>query len=186
MNKNIINKAKELMESQTKINKAPSWLLTELAVKKGQELAKEYGVDENLVVTSLYLAHTIFDPIWKGEIQKNHPELSGNFSKDKLKEWGCDESEIQIIINSIKSHHGKIKTTSKIAEVVKNAECYKFISIEGALIWLHELGLRGFDYQTSIDKMFKKFEQKDKILTFDKCKTDSTNNYKKLKELFNN
>ena len=53
-----IKLSKELMRKQTQINKAPAWLLTELAIKKGKELSKKYDVDERLVLTSLYLARS--------------------------------------------------------------------------------------------------------------------------------
>jgi len=61
----IIKLSEELMRKQTQINKAPAWLLTELAIKKGKELSKKHDVSERLVLTSLYLAHTVFSPIWK-------------------------------------------------------------------------------------------------------------------------
>ncbi|MBI2548818.1 hypothetical protein HYW21_05705 [Candidatus Woesearchaeota archaeon] len=136
----IVALSRELMYQQTLKNKAPSSLLTELAVAKGKELSKKYDVDERLVLTSLYLAHTVFSQNWKGDIQKNHPQLSSEFVKEYLDEWNVDEGEQKIILNAIEAHHNKVPTHSKIAEVVKNAECFKFVSVEGSLIWFHELG----------------------------------------------
>ena len=69
----MVELSKELMYKQREINKAPAWRLTELAIAKGKELARKYNEDERLILTSLYLAHTVFSPIWQGEIQKNHP-----------------------------------------------------------------------------------------------------------------
>lgn len=83
----IVSLSKELMYKQTQKNKAPAWLLTELAVMKGSELAEKYSVDKRLVLSSLYLAHTVFSPIWKGDIQKNHPQLSASFVKKYLDTW---------------------------------------------------------------------------------------------------
>ena len=42
----IVRKSRELMEKQTERNKAPSWLLTEMAIERGRELSKKYNVDE--------------------------------------------------------------------------------------------------------------------------------------------
>jgi len=95
-----IKLSKELMQKQTQINKAPAWLLTELAIKKGKEFSKKHDVDERLVLTSLYLAHTVFSPIWKGDIQKNHPKLSSEFIKKYLDEWNVDKNEQEIILNA--------------------------------------------------------------------------------------
>lgn len=180
----IINLSKELMCKQTQKNKAPNWLLTELAIKKGKELSKIHDVDERLVLISLYLAHTIFSPIWKGSIQKNHPKLSSDFVKAHLDEWNVDKNEQEIILNAIEAHHNKVPTKSKIAEVVKNAECFKFVTVEGSLIWLHELGTRQVPFEESIDKVIQKMEQKKILLTFDDCIKEAEENCNKILGLF--
>ena len=180
----IINLSKELMRKQTQINKAPAWLLTELAIKKGKELSKKYNVDERLVLTSLYLAHTIFSPIWKGKIQKNHPKLSSDFVKKYLDEWNIDKNEQEIILNAIEAHHNKVPTKSKIAEVVKNAECFKFVTVEGSLIWLHELGMRQVSFKEAVGKVIQKLEQKKDLLTLDDCIQEAEENYDKILKLF--
>lgn len=65
----IVKQARDLMYSQTQINKAPSWRLTEIAINKGKKLAKKYNENEKLILTSLYLAHTVFDQEWGGEVE---------------------------------------------------------------------------------------------------------------------
>ena len=178
-----IKLSKELMRKQTQINKAPAWLLTELAIKKGKELSKKYDVDERLVLTSLYLAHTVFSPIWKGDIQKNHPKLSSNFVKKYLDEWNINKNEQEIILNAIEAHHNKVPTKSKIAEVVKNAECFKFVTAEGSLIWLHELGIRQVPFEEAVNKVIQKMNQKKSLLTLDDCIQEAEENCNKILEL---
>lgn len=180
----IVEKARELMYKQTQINKSPAWKLTELAIEKGKELAKKYKEDERIILTSLYLAHTIFDRVWGGEIQKAHPKLSADFSKDYLKKWGVAEEEQQIILNSIQAHHNHVKTETKIAEIVKNAECFKFVTVEGSLIWLHELGIRQVDYDKAKQKVIKKMEQKRSLLTLEDCIKEAEINCKEIIKLF--
>ena len=180
----IITLSKELMYKQTQINKAPAWLLTELAIRKGKELSKKYDVDERLFLTSLYLAHTVFSPIWKGDIQKNHPKLSSDFVKKYLDEWNVDKNEQEIILNAIKAHHNKVPTKSKVAEVVKNAECFKFVTVEGSLILLHELGIRQVHLEEAVNKVIQKMEQKKSLLTFDDCIQEAEENCNKILELF--
>ena len=181
----IVNLSKNLMYKQTQENKAPAWLLTELAIEKGKELSKYYNVDERLVLTSLYLAHTVFSPVWKDEIQMNHPELSAKFVKKYLDDWNVSKDEQEIILNSIEAHHNKVQTKSKIAEVVKNAECAKFVTVQGSLIWLHELGLRQIPYDEAVDKVIKKMEQKRSLLTLDKCIDEAEKQCKEILKLFN-
>ena len=180
---NIVKLSKELMFKQTKKNKAPSWLLTEIAIKKGKELSKKHKVDEKLVLTSLYLAHTIFSPIWKGKIQQNHPKLSSKFAKKYLNKWKVNKNDQEIILNSIEAHHNKVPTKSKTAEVVKNAECFKFVTIEGCLILLHELDLRKTPFEESIDKVKQKMEQKKSLITLTDCKKEAEKNCKEILKL---
>ncbi len=44
----IIENSKKLMKQQTEINQSPLWLLTEMAVKKGEKLTDKYKVDQKL------------------------------------------------------------------------------------------------------------------------------------------
>jgi hypothetical protein len=180
---NIVKLSKELMRKQTLENKAPVWLLTEIAIKKGKELSKKHDVDERLVLVSLYLAHTIFSPVWEGDVQKNHPKLSSNFVKKYLKEWKVNENEQEIILNAIEAHHGKVSTKSKVAEVVKNAECFKFVTVEGSLIWLHELGIRQVSFEEAVDKVIQKMNQKKNLLTLDGCIKEAEKNCNKIIKL---
>ncbi len=169
---------------QTAKNKSPAWLLTEIAIRKGKDLSKKHNVNEDLVTASLYLAHTVFSPAWKDDVQKNHPELSAEFIKPYLDEWEVSEDDKKIILNSIRAHHGKENTETMTAEVVKNSECFKFVTVEGSLILLHELGLRGAPFEDAVKKVLEKMEQKRNLLTLDDCKAEAEENIKKIAELF--
>lgn len=172
------------MKEQTKVNLAPAWLLTEIAVEKGRELAKKYECDEEVVVAALYLAHTKFDRVWGGPVQQKHPELSAEFVKKYLDEWNVSGEKQDMILNAILAHHDKVPTKSKEAEVMKNAECYKFITVKGSLILLHELGIRGVPYKEAALKVIQKMEQKLLFLTLDECVEDGKNNKKEILGLF--
>jgi len=181
----IVKLSKALMQKQTRKNKSPAWLLTEIAVKKGKELVKKHKVDEKLVLASLYLAHTVFSPEWQDNTQKNHPELSSNFAKPYLKKWKVSAFNQGMILNSIEAHHNKVLCRTKTAEVVKNAECFKFVTMEGALIYLHELGLRGIAFHEAVERVIKKMEQKKSLITLKDCKKEAEKNCKDILKVFN-
>lgn len=174
------------MRVQTKNNGAPAWELTELAVKKGQELAQKHYSDEQLVMTSLYLAHTVFSAKIGDAIQKDHPRLSASFAKEYLETWGVKAEEQEIIFNAIMAHHGEVETTSNVSEIVKNAECFKFVTLKGSLIWLHELGKRGFSYEESTKLVIHKMEQKKALLTLPDCMQEAEKNCQKIYSVFSN
>jgi hypothetical protein len=180
----LVEKARELMRKQTERNKSPAWLLTDMAVDKGRELARKHGADERLVVASLYLAHTVFDQEFLGEIQKKHTMLSTDFVKKHLDKWKVPEGDKKIILNSIRAHHDHIPTKSLEAEVMKNAECFKFVTLKGCLIFLHECGLRGDDFETAVGHVLKKVEQKRKLLTLPDCIKEADENIKTIRKIF--
>ena len=180
----IVKLSRNLMYKQTKKNKGPVWLLTEMAIDKGVELSKKYQVDERLVTTSLYLAHTVFSIVWNGAVQQNHPRLSAKFVKPYLKKWRVSEVEQEIIINAIADHHTPGSSKTKIAEVVKNAECFKFVTVEGSLIWLHECGFRKYTFPDAVSKVLHKTEQKFSLLTLTDCLKEAKLNRVKIHALF--
>lgn len=156
----LIRQSKALMHRKTFENGAPTWALTELAVAKGEELAKKYHVDRELVVAALYLAHICFSKKINGKIQGNHEELSARSAEKYLKRWKVGPRKTMIILNAIRAHHEKVKAESKIAEVMKNAECFKFLTVEGAVIYLHDLGRRGLSLSDAVRQVRHKAKQK--------------------------
>ena len=98
--------------------------------------------------------------------------------------WDAGEEDQKIILNSIEAHHAKVPTHSKIAEIVKNAECFKFVTLEWSLMRLHELGIRWIPFAEAVDKVLQKMEQKKVLLTFDDCKMEAELNCKEITQLF--
>ena len=114
---------------------------------------------------------------------KKHSELSAKFAQTYLDKWNITREEQEIILNSIQAHHNKIPTKTKIAEIVKNAECFKFVTIEGSLILLHELGKKNLPYKEAKEKVIEKMEQKMKLLTLDSCILEAKENCKEIKKI---
>ena len=169
----LITKARELAKSQYEKNHAPAWNLTELAVKKGEFLAKKHGAIPELVVIALYLAHVIFDEDRAGDIQTRHCHLGAEFIKPYLSEWGVSSADRAIILNAIEAHHDQVPTESKEAEVMKNAECFKFLTLEGISIFLADLRRRGMTHDEAAEYALDKMNQKRQLLTLEDCKQEA-------------
>ncbi|MFZ5391236.1 MAG: hypothetical protein ACOZAJ_03115 [Patescibacteria group bacterium] len=182
---NLVDQARRLMKKQTIKNGAPAWALTELAVSKGFALAKKHQARPDLVASALYLAHVIFSKVIKGRVQKKHTVLSADYVEPILKKWKVAPSDKEIIINSIRAHHGKEPTLSLEAEIVKNAECFKFVTVQGILIELHELGKRGLSFAEAINFAEYKMNQKLSYLTFPDCLREARANCRQINRLFN-
>lgn len=181
-----IKKARKLAKQRIDKNKAPSWILTELAQKAGKKLAYEFDVDVNIVLLTLYLQHLVFDQTIGGYNQKNHPDLSVKYvcENNLLEKWNIPLEDRNIILEAIRAHHRKEVSPNLIVEVIKNAECEKFITVEGALVWLHELGVRGVCYEKAKQIVFYKMNQKKELLTLEKCIKRGNESCKRIEEMF--
>lgn len=176
MKKDIISKSRALMKRQTKKNGAPAWGLTELAVSMGKKLARQYHVDEKLVVASLYLAHIVFHPKRHSFEMQHHPKLSAHLAKTYLKKWKIPAEEQAIIVDAIETHHAHSRPHTKVSEIMRNAEGYKFLTIEGCFIFLHALGSRGMSWEKSVEYCIEKMNQKYALLTLPACKRETRKN----------
>ncbi|MBN1155988.1 hypothetical protein JXA85_00085 [Candidatus Woesearchaeota archaeon] len=180
----LVKESKRLMKQQTEKNKSPAWLLTEIAVTKGKELSRKYEVSEELVVSSLYLAHLVFDKEFSGRIQRGHTRSSAALARKYLDKWKVSEKKQKIILNAVEAHHDHVPTKSLVAEVVKNADCFKFVTVKGCIIFLHELGLRKTPFKKSVNYVLRKMNQKKKLLTLKDCKREAEKNCRKIIEIF--
>lgn len=184
MESTLVKKARQLMLKRTKSNGAPAWPLTEIAIGYGKALSKKYKVDEELVLTSLYLAHIVFSKKVGGKVQHNHERLSANLAKKYLKKWKVSDEKTKVILNAILAHHDKVKAETIEAEVMKTAECFKFLTIEGALIYLHDLGTRNMTYEQATAQVIRKAEQKLKLISLKTVKPDAQKGYNIVIKLF--
>ncbi len=168
------------MYRQTLKNGAPAWGLTEIAVQKGKELAKRFHVSEELVVSSLYLAHVVFSKEINGKVQRQHEEASARLAEKFLKQWKVNIQKQKVILNAIRAHHDKVPTESTLAEVVKNAECFKFLTVRGAVILLHEAGKRGMTFSEAVAYARSKATQKLRYISLPGVKREANQGYREV------
>lgn len=180
----ILQKAKELAEEQAKKNGAPVWGLTEIAVEKGKELAKKYKLEENSVMAALYLAHIVYNDKEDSEIQIDHPKLSAELAKKYLNEWGVFDKEMKSIVDAIASHHNN-KSNSVFSEIVRNAECFKFVTIEGVRIFYDDVK-KNRDYSDDQAKSYavRKMGEKLSLLSLSECLEEARKNIQKISAEF--
>lgn len=176
----IVEKARKVARQQFEHNKAPAWGLTELAVTKGRALAAQYGAKEDLVVVALYLAHAIFSEGRNDDVQQNHPAASADLVEPLLKEWGMSEADQAVVLNAIRAHHDAEPVQSKEAEVMKNAECFKFLTLEGISLFLADLRRRGYTHDEAAEYAMDKMNQKMNLLTLTDCATEASRNREKI------
>ncbi len=184
MKSNIISKSRALMQRQTQKNGAPAWGLTELAAVMGKKLARQYHANGHLVVAALYLAHVVFHTKRHSYEMENHPRLSAALADRYLRKWKVADNERIIIVDAIRTHHDRAKPHSRVSEIMRNAEGYKFLTIEGCFIFLHALGSRGISWEKSVEYCIEKMNQKYALLTLPACKQETKKNMAGLVQIY--
>ena len=175
------------MRQQTFKKLAPPWALTEIAIKKGRQLARKYKAREDLVLAGVYLSDCVSFQKSKGGFKRvrNHEELSAKFAEKYLRKWKADKKDAEIILNAIRAHHEKVRPLSKEAEIVKHADCFKFLSLEGIVAFMHILGERNMPLNKAAN--FAKLKAKEKLgyISLPGMKKEANKNYKEVVLLLN-
>jgi hypothetical protein len=70
---------------------------------------------------------------------KNHTRLSAQKAGEVLTQWGVNSEDVTLIQKAIALHHTVENSGNLFCEVVKNAECFKFLTKEGIEIFIKDL-----------------------------------------------
>lgn len=181
--KDIVKAALDFDSEERERGNSPPLVLQEVLVEKTRELCRKLGADENLALISAYLMDIkIGQAIREGRV-KDHIEMSFKAAEEFLKKFNLPKDILNKIENIIKSHHGNIPYGCLEAEIVANADCFKFLHPKAATFFLTDLGKRDYTFPEALDYFEKKIEEKHKIISLDICKKEAEEYYKLLHKL---
>jgi hypothetical protein len=161
---------------------APSKQQIKLSVGVGRELARRLKADSEVVyLGTLLMDCQLGEAFMKGQLSK-HVEMSAEKAEELLsEEKNITKLERENIINCVLQHHGSKNFYSIESEVVCNADCYKFVSIDGFLI-----GLR-YTREMPLGQLIKllsvKADEKWNALSLDVCRKNLAPQYKLIKKM---
>jgi hypothetical protein len=162
-----------------------------LSMQKGLELASKLHADENLVKAGValmdiklgYAAKVVND-------QPGHVKYCVEFAETLLKEFSVGEPYYSTLINCVAAHH-KVKTADYNpfetieAEIVANADCYRFIHPRGVMSFHATAVKRGLDHDAALKLVESKLDEKYGIMTLREVKAELEPYYKAFKEILN-
>ncbi len=184
--KEIIKKAEELALAEIEKYGTPIKPHFYFSNKKGVELAKKLGANENIVEIGTRLMDIkIGEAIIQNKL-KNHVKMSSDEAKIFLSQFKINSEEFDKIINCIEGHHKDIDWECIEAEICANADCYRFLILKNWIAYMHLLGKRGLSFGESIKIAGEKLEEKWNILSLDICKKELEPHYKIIKEMILN
>lgn len=179
--KQLLTDAIELAKENT----PPSPTFFNIAFEKANMLADEYAADKDIITIGLSLMDIKIPEAKKKGNLPEHVAMSSEFSKKFLKDYNITEEEFNKIINCIEAHHAQIPFKCIEAEIVANADCYRFIHPLGAFSYIGILAKRSDDINANIKQLENKQKEKYNILSLEKAKKELSVYYKYFSQLFN-
>ena len=162
----------------------------DLSMQKGLELARKLQADENLVKAGAALMDIRLGYAAKvANDQPGHVKYCVEFAETLLKELGVDEPYYSTLINCVAAHH-KVKTTdcnpfeTIEAEIVANADCYRFIHPRGVMSFHATAVKRGLDHDATLKLVESKLDEKYGIMTLPEVKEELEPYYRAFKDIF--
>ena len=157
----------------------------ELSMEKGLELADRLNADRNLVKAGIALMDIKLGQSAKEGHQPQHVKYCVEFAEKLLKDLGVTGSDYDTLINCVAAHHGAIPFTSLEAEIVANADCYRFIHPRGVMSFHATVIKRGNDHNAALKAVEAKLDEKYGIMSLDAAKQDLDGYYKMFKDILN-
>jgi hypothetical protein len=137
----------------------------EIANKKGEELAKKLNADVFIVQMGTRLMDLKLGQAFTEKRLQEHVKMSSDAAKEFLSKYDIDEKIKIKILNCIEAHHAKIPFICKEAEIVANADCYRFLTPRGFLAFLHNRGKLGVGLDEALNNGENKADEKAKIVS---------------------
>ncbi|MFA6043113.1 MAG: hypothetical protein WCV85_06405 [Patescibacteria group bacterium] len=148
----------------------PPFPQTEYISIQGQNLVKKHGANGEIVLVGTYLMDVMLGKALAEGQREEHIQWGEDIATKlflQYSEMTIDEKEN--ILLCIRQHHGGVQFQTIEAEICCNADCYRFLSVQGMLIGLTNSRKMPID---ALVKLYKeKVEEKWHALTLPDCKT---------------
>lgn len=180
--KDTVEKAKQLAYSDSIENGVPSLFQIDYAVEVAVRLSGIVEADANIVHVGAYLMDCALGVAYKQRRLADHINMSHKKAKEFLGSFkDITQSEKESILGCVLEHHGMTQFSSLEAEVVCNADCYKFLSVKGVIGGIAHM--RDMEVEQLIQIFKAKADEKWGALSLDVCKEELKDQYDSVKRL---
>lgn len=181
--KELADKINEVALEEIATYGLPTQRHYELSLEKGIELAKRLKADVDLVRAGIALMDIKLGQAAKEGHQPEHVKYCVEYSEKILKDLKIEEPYFSTLINCVAAHHGAIPFDSLEAEIVANADCYRFIHPRGVMSFHATVVKRGNEHDAALKAVEAKLDEKYGILSLDAAKEDLLEYYKMFKDI---
>lgn len=180
IDKKTIEEAKILAEKE----KGKIGPLSDLAYESGVRIAKELNADLAVVQLGLLFMDIKRNQAMKENRVEQHVQMSVEAFEKFVENQKISEEEKNKVINCIEAHHKEVPFSCIEAEIVCNADCYKFLHPRGVLFYIGVMMERTQDFEKALTEVEAKADEKMNNLTLEICKKELEPHYKNFKALF--
>jgi HD superfamily phosphodiesterase len=179
----VVKSVKKLDQEERRKDNSPPLVFQELLIKKTKKLCRQLKADENLALVGAYLMDIKIGQAFREGRVTDHVRMSLKAARSFLTKFDLSKEIQEKIENIIQSHHKTVPYQSLEAEIVANADCFKFLHPKGAIFFLTNLGKRGLKFPEALDYFEKKIEEKKKIISLKICQQEAEKYYQLLRAL---
>lgn len=174
----FLEEARKLTYGEIEKNGVPSKYQIDVAIEAGKRLAKELGVNTDVVEAGTLLMDCMLGQAIKENRQSEHVQISLEKTNELLNSSSLSLNEKENIRHCVLEHHGVKKFYSRESEVVCNADCYKFVSIRGFGVTLRYT--RDMPIGDLITLLKNKADEKWKAISIPKVKKELSSQHKTI------
>jgi hypothetical protein len=177
----FLEEARKFAYSEMERTGIPSKYQAEVSMEIGRRLAKELGVNADIVEVGTLLMDCMIGQAVEENRQSEHVKMSLNKTNELLGSSSLSEEERENIRHCVSEHHGVEKFYSKESEVVCNSDCYKFVSIKGFCITLRYT--RDMPFADLVILLKNKADEKWNAISFDIVKKELAPQHQMILEI---
>ena len=176
--KKLANDAESYARREIEKYGLPSMFHFDLSLEKGICLAEKLNANPDLVRAGIALMDLKLGEAFRNGRQSEHVRLSSDATKEFLLNYNISDTVKANIINSVEAHHGKIAFSSIESEICANADCYRFVHPKGVFFYFTTLSKRYNDFESIINQIETKLNEKINIASIPIVKEELNNYYK--------
>lgn len=179
----FLKQARKLAYDEIKKTGMPLKLHVDLTATVGRRLSKELGANADIVEAGTLLMDCLIGQAIKKDQLEKHIQMSLDKANELLEQSTLSNNDKENIRHCILEHHGAEKFYSLESEICCNADCYRFISIDGFVFAIRYL--RDMPFKDLIELLTKKADEKWNFLSLDITKKELTSQYQAIMKILN-
>ena len=173
----LFDKIDKFAKDEIKKTGLPQIYNYNIANEKAEELALRLGADVDIVKCGTALMDIKLGEAVALKQQPKHVSMSAEYANQILEKLKVEDTKKKVVINCVLAHHGEVPYQSIEAEIVANADAYRFISEIGVFTTYKFALDLGKNHNDALDFVQFKLDEKFKILSLKQAKEELTDLY---------